>query len=389
MTLPITTKIESIGLYVPEKRMTTEEVLQGCLHRPRWDLERITGIHERHVASKGEYAIDLAVKAARNALALSRHTPEEIDFVVCTSISKYNRDEAVIYEPCTSTLICRELGLKGARNFDVINACAGMMTGISIADAYIRTGRARCALVVSGELNTPIFQAAQREIRHVVDGQFASLTIGDCGAAYVIDGSETKDVGFHRFDFVTGARHSGLCWSTPSWRTHGGILTTKAREFQIIGNANFPRYTKRIIAKTGWTLEDVERGIPHQISVRGIHKSRRAMDRFFGCDVGQDRYTCIADRYGNTSTTTHAVGFHEEILCGRVTDGMKVLLISGASGIVVAHATLTLDDLPSRYKAFIQSRQKVADASSASSLGVSESDSSASIHGAATETGKA
>jgi 3-oxoacyl-[acyl-carrier-protein] synthase III len=350
MSLPVTTKIESLGLYIPEKTLTTEEVMAGCAHRPRWDLERITGIHQRHVADEGEYAIDLALKAARRALSMSRHSADEIDCVICTSISKYNRHEAVIYEPATSALICRELGLKGTRNFDLINACAGMMTGIFTADAYIRSGKAKCALVVSGELNTPIFRAAQREIRLPIDGQFASLTIGDCGAAYIIDGSDTKDVGFHQFDFVTGARHSDLCWSTPSWRTHGGVLLTRAREFQIIGNDNFPRYSKRILAKTGWTLEDVDRGIPHQISVRGIHKSRKAMDRFFGCNVGDERYACVADRYGNTSTTTHAVGFHEEILAGRINDGMRILLIIGASGIVVGHATLTLDDFPSRYR---------------------------------------
>ena len=191
MSLPSTTKIESLGLYIPEKTLTTEEILRGCVHRPSWDLEKITGIHERHVAGEGELAVDLAVKAARNALALSKHTADEIDFVVCTSISKYNRHEAVFYEPATSAVICRELGLKGTRNFDIINACAGMLTGISTADAYIRSGRAKCALVVSGEFNTPIFQAAQREINSKLDPQFAQITMNTTVGNRVFPESQT------------------------------------------------------------------------------------------------------------------------------------------------------------------------------------------------------
>lgn len=360
MPLPITSKIESLGICLPERRVTTEEVLAACRHRPRWDLERITGIHERRVAAEGQYALDLGVAAARQAIALSRHAPQDIDLVLCTSISKYNRPETVVFEPASSALLCQALGLEKARNLDLVNACAGMISGLRVADAYIRTGRARCALVVSGEFNTPLGQTAQRQMRHSFDGQLAALTLGDCGAAYVLDGSDSPRIGFHCFDIASGVRHNHFCWSRPSPRGPGGMLITKARDFQRTGNANFPRYTKRILARTGWTLGDVDVGIPHQVSVRAIKNSKRALDRFFGCDVGLERFASISDRYGNTTTTSHALALHDQILAGRLNDGARLLFISGASGIVISHATYTMDDLPSRYRAFAGARDEAA-----------------------------
>lgn len=360
MSLPIQSKIESLGICLPERRVTTEEVLAACRHRPRWDLERITGIHERRVAPEGQFALDLGVAAARRALALSRHAPQDIDLVLCTSISKYNRPDTVAFEPASSALLCQALGLAGPRNFDLVNACAGMITGLRVADAYIRTGRARCALVVSGEFNTPLGQTAQRQMRHSFDMQLAALTLGDCGAAYILDGSDAPQVGFHCFDIASGARHNHFCWSKPSPRGPGGMLITKAREFQRTGNANFPRYTKRILARTGWTLSEVDVGIPHQVSVRAIKNSKRALDRFFGCDVGLDRFASISDRYGNTTTTSHALALHDQMLCERLNDGARLLFISGASGIVISHATYTMDDLPSRYRAFVRAQPSAA-----------------------------
>ena len=64
-------RIESLGVYLPPKVLTTEELMRRCVSRPRLDLEKVTGIHERRVA-EGEYAKDLAIKAAERALAMSR-----------------------------------------------------------------------------------------------------------------------------------------------------------------------------------------------------------------------------------------------------------------------------------------------------------------------------
>ncbi len=342
-------RIESLGVYLPEKVLTMEELLASCRHRPRLDLERITGIHERRVAV-GEHAVDLAVEAARRALAMSAYPAAELDAIVCTSISKHNADDEFALEPATAVLVRRAIGASRALVFDVVNACAGMITGIWILQGLIRSGAARTGMVVSGEHNMPIAWTATREVRHSLDRQLAALTLGDAGAALILDASPDDRHGFHHVDLVTGAKYDHFCYSRPSPRGRGGILVTRARGLQIKGNQHFPAYFRQALEATGWTLDDVHHVIPHQVSVRAIRKGTRALAAHLGRDV-PDVVRCTAERYGNTTTTSHFVVLHDLMLRGLVEPDQNVLLVSGASGIVIGHAALTLDELPARYRA--------------------------------------
>lgn len=341
-------KIESLGVYLPEKTLSMEEMLRSCRRRPRWDLERITGIRERRVAV-GEYAVDLAVKAARRALSMSRYTAADLDVVVCTSISKHHAPWEFTFEPATAVLVRRAIGAKRALVFDVVNACAGMLNGIWVVQGLIRAGVARSGMVVSGEQNMPLAETAARQIRHSFDGQIAALTLGDCGAAVIVDRSDDDRYGFHWLDLVTGAKHDNFCYSKPSPRGPGGMLITRARDFQKKGSEHFPFYLKQALDATGWTFDDVQHAIPHQVSVRAIHQGIKAVKRFMGCEV-PDIFPCCAERYANTTTTSHFLVLHDYILQNKMQPGDNILLISGASGIVITHATLTLDDLPTRYR---------------------------------------
>ena len=349
--MPLKIKIESLGLELPETVLTTEELLATCRRRPRLDLERITGITQRRVAVD-EYAADLAVGAARRALAMSRYAAEDLDAVVCTSISKHDRPDEFSFEPATAVTVRREIGAKKALVFDVVNACAGLLNGIWVLQGLIRSGAIRCGMVVSGEQNMPLARTAAREVRHSLDRQLAALTLGDCGAAVIVDASPDDAHGFHWLDLVTGARHDHFCYSKPSARGSGGILITKARGLQVEGNRNFPAYLKQALDGTGWDLNDVHHVIPHQVSTRAIRQGIRAVAKYMGCEL-PDVFLCHAETYGNTTTASHALALHDFILRGRIGNGQNVLLVSGASGIVISHATFTLDDLPDRYRAHV------------------------------------
>ena len=342
-------RIESLGAYLPEQVLTMEELLASCRRRPPWDLERITGIRERRVAV-GEFAVDLAVQAARRALALSRYRAADLDVVICASISKHHCQDEFHLEPATAVSVVRAIGAGAARAFDVVNACAGMLTGIYVLQGLIRAGEARCGMVVSGEHNLPVTRTAARELRHRFDGQMAALTLGDGGAAVILDAAPDAATGFHELDLVTGARHDHYCYSRPSRRGPGGILVTRPRGLQRKGNEHFPAYLKEALDRSGWTLDDLDHIIPHQVSVRAIENSARAVERFLGCPLPPVTRVS-ADVYANTSTTSHFLALHRFILDGTINTGDNLLLVSGASGIVISHATVTLDDLPDRYRA--------------------------------------
>ncbi len=341
-------RIESLGVHLPAKVVTTEELLRGCRRRPRLDLEKITGVRERR-AAEGEHALDLAVRAAARALELSRYRAADLDAVICTSISKHHRPDEFTLEPATAVLVRKALGARQALVFDVVNACAGMLNGLWVLRALIRTGAARAGLVVSGEENLPLAATAAREIRHSLDRQLAALTLGDAGAALIVDAAPEGEAGLRHLDLVTGARHDHYCRSLPSPRGRGGILLTKARGLQRKGAEHFPAYLKRALDATGWTLADLRHVIPHQVSVRAIRRGVRELGEYLGVEP-PDVFRCVAERYGNTTTTSHFVALHELMLRGEARRGDNVLLVSGASGIVIAHATLTLDDLPDRYR---------------------------------------
>ncbi len=350
-------KLESMGVYLPERVVSMEELVGRCKRRPRWDLERITGIKARRVA-EGEFAQDLAIKAARRALALSRYGAGDLDALICTSISKHNAQDRFTMEPSTAHLIAAALGAERAIGFDLVNACAGMLNGIYVLQGMIRSGAIRRGMVVSGEQNMPLAESAIREIRHSFDGQIAALTLGDAGAAVIVDAVDSVEpgdarTGFHWMELVTGAKHDHYCYSRPSSKGRGGILITKARGLQRKGSEHFPYYLKRAIDGTGWTFDDIQHAIPHQVSVRAITQGVRAVKRYLGCEL-PDCFRATAERYANTTTTSHFVALHELIMNGQLESGHNVLFISGASGIVISHATMTFDDLPRRYRAFVE-----------------------------------
>lgn len=342
-------RIESLGVYLPETVLTTEALMARCRRRPRLDLEGITGIRERRVAN-GEHALDLAVSAARRALETSRYRAADLDAVICTSISKHHRDEEYTFEPATAVLIRAAIGARNALVFDVVNACAGMLNGIAVLQALIRTGVVRAGMVVSGEQNLPLAESALREIRHSLDRQLAALTLGDAGAALILDAAVDQRHGIHQLDLVTGAKHDHYCRSLPSPGGRGGILLTKARGLQRKGAEHFPDYLMRTLDATGWSIGDVQHVIPHQVSVRAVRQGIKVLAQRFGRAM-PDIFLCCAEKFGNTTTTSHFVALHEFILRGRVNPDDNLLLVSGASGIVISHATLTLDDLPERYRA--------------------------------------
>ena len=124
---------------------------------------------------------------------------------------------------------------------------------------------------------------------------------------------------------------------------------TKPRGLQRKGNEHFPAYLKEILDRSGWTPADLDHIIPHQVSVKAIENGVKAVGRYLGAPLPPCTRVS-ADLYANTSTTSHFLALHRFILDGTIHAGDNLLLVSGASGIVISHATYTLDDLPDRYR---------------------------------------
>jgi len=193
----IATRISGIGAYVPERRVTNDDVLKllerhSSMYMQDGDFGKLMGKARRKLAKTGsgtrywcaenQYCTDIAREASIRALADARVSPEEIDLIIFTGMSK------AFVEPATAHVLRHELGAVRANVIDTQDACASFMKSIELADALIRSGSYRTVLVAAGERT---FDWADFTCKTVyeLDWKFSSLTIGDAAGALVLQAS--------------------------------------------------------------------------------------------------------------------------------------------------------------------------------------------------------
>jgi len=342
------TVIESLGVYLPQKAVTTAEVLAGCAQPVQFPLEEMTGIRTRRVVGEGEFAIDLAEKALRDCLAHSRHAPEDVDLLICASISRLDAPSAMTYEPSTAMTLRQRCGLAGALAFDVTNACAGMFTALYLVDQLIQLGAIRRGIVVSGEYITHLTATAQREIKSFLDPQLASLTLGDAGAAVLLEAAPCDDVGFHGLDLYTVAKFSPMCVAKPS-RGGGGTMATDTIQATAAGLEHMTIHSTNMMNRSHLPGEAYRHVIPHQTSRTSMNEGISEIARLFHKNVAELLIDNLPER-GNTASTSHFVALRDQILKGRIQSGDSAVFCISGSGMTVGTALYTFDDLPDRLR---------------------------------------
>ncbi|MFF7366816.1 3-oxoacyl-ACP synthase III family protein [Streptomyces tricolor] len=319
--------ITAVGACLPEFTVTSEQLQEHItaasgLSLPARTLERVTGISSRRAVTEGEYASTLAVRAARTALTRSGLAPFDVDLLVFASAT---RDMA---EPATAHIVQAELGSR-AHALDVTNACNSFVNGIDTARAMILAGRARRALVVTGE--TP-----SRAVRYTPSGPgqlrdgFAGYTFGDAGAAVVLEAVERG--GILDVDTETHSEHwpVGGIFGGGSRHPRGDEHTyfrgdgAELREvFEKVGTSVLDRMRQR----TGLAWDDFRHILVHQVTVPYL-------DRFVElAGVPRDRLVVTVPELGNMASATLGVQLD------RVHDGLhpgdRVLFVGLGGGVSI------------------------------------------------------
>jgi len=340
-------RFESLGLKVPGKRLSSEELMASTKHKTRIELERLTGIHERHIVSGGEDSLKLAIGAAQDCLEHSRHSAADIEMLISCSISKYTRHYQHRLEPPLSLYIKEEIGAPQALNFDVSNACAGMATGVFLLNNFIRRGEIKRGMVVSGEDISQLGVNAAKQVRTVLSKQLASLTLGDAGAAVMVEAAPEGAPGIDIAGFTTLAKHSRLCLAYPSMIGPGASMYTNSRGIQSAAIADAPYLIREALEQSGLEYGEIDYSIPHQTSARAIRKARKAFAERLG---DSPKETIInVEEFGNTSSTTHFVALYRNLKDGRFAKGDRIMLLALASGLEIGVIIFTMDDLVERY----------------------------------------
>jgi 3-oxoacyl-(acyl-carrier-protein) synthase III len=288
-------------------------------------LEARTGIRARRVAAEHEQCSDLAVRAAREALAQAELSPSDIDLLVFAAASQD------LIEPATAHIVQHKLGTN-CQVLDVKNACNSFLNGVQVADALIQTGAARRALVVTGEICS---RAVRWQVRDHDELKrfFPGWTMGDAGAAVVLaPSSDGRGIRLQRF--AARSAHWALA-TIPS----GGSMHPRGDEYAYLHGdgpalknafvAHGPAILHGMLHDAGLGFDDFDHIFVHQVGV-GYHAEMLAAT---GIPAHKVRGT-VAE-LGNLAAATLPVAHALAVADGTVRAGDRVLWLGMASGISV------------------------------------------------------
>jgi len=332
--------ITGTSRHIPDDVWTSEMVearvdeRSGDWRIPKGVIRLATGVVERRYAPDGVYSSDLAAWAAERALAAAGMGARDVDLLIFASAS---HDVA---EPATANLVQAALGCDRAAVMDVKNACNSFLNGLDIAQAFIETGRATRVVVAVGERLVP-------NIKWDIAGsddlpiRLAALTLGDAGAACVVEASADPSRGILRGAFESDGRQWSLSTVLAGGSRYGAapersFFECQSTKLQQLAVARIPQLVTDVLLKLDWALEDVALVVPHQVSTSVIERLASLM----GYPV--ERCMITIDRFGNTAAASIPVALDLAIEEARVAAGDKVLLVGGAAGFSAAVIPLVL-----------------------------------------------
>jgi 3-oxoacyl-[acyl-carrier-protein] synthase-3 len=302
----IRSRIVGTGSALPPRIVTNEELAARVDTSDEWIVSR-TGIRQRHIADPEQTSSDLGAEASRAALAAAGIDADDLDLIlVATSTPDY-------VFPSTACLMQAKLGTSGQIAFDVQAVCSGFVYGLATADAFIRAGQARRALVVGAEVFSRILDWNDRA---------TCVLFGDGAGAVVLQADERP--GILASSLHADGRFSGIL-SVPGNLCGGKVVGSPF--LQMDGQAVF-KFAVRVldeaaretVAKCGLTLADVDWLIPHQANVRILEATAKRLG------VPAEKLVVTVDRHGNTSAASVPLALDLAIRDGRIKPGQHVML---------------------------------------------------------------
>ncbi len=324
--------IESIGVKLPVKKVTSLSITENMKVVPPIKLELISGIKERNFCSGTEDAITLAVDAALDCLKYSSLVASDIEMIIYCGISKLDSELTYYYEPAISLLVKQSIGSEGALSFDVSNACAGMITGVHIANTYIESGIVSNCMVVSGEYISSTSKNAVLNMLTPTSLELASLTVGDAGTAIILE-STTSETGFEVLDIKTLGQYSKLCTAKLSKKYPGAQMFTQMQKLHSISIDEAPQYVDKCLTEKGLKYSDIDVVIPHQTAKRAILSGTLKFREYFGYSPKEIVYNL--EHNGNTASTTHFLALYGLLKEKKLKSDDRILLLALASGLVL------------------------------------------------------
>ncbi|MGD0774597.1 MAG: beta-ketoacyl-ACP synthase III [Candidatus Solibacter sp.] len=318
-------KISALGCYTPPRVLTNHDLEKLVETNDQWIMER-TGIRERHIAPPEMATSDMAIEAARCALAQRGVDATELDaIIVCTVTPDY-------MFPSTACLVQNGIGAKGAWGFDLIAACSGYLYGLTVGAHLVAAGTHKKVLVIGSDTMSRIIDYTDRA---------TCVLFGDGAGAMLIEplGEEDGDAGFIDFlgevdgsggDFLkmpAGGSRMPASHETVDRRLH--YVHQEGGQVFKYASRKMHEACRDLLERNHLKVEDVGIMIPHQANIRII---KAAGDRL---GIAPERVMINIDRYGNTTAGTVPLATRDAISEGRLKKGDIVLFAAVGAGYTV------------------------------------------------------
>jgi len=320
-------RITGTGSYLPPRRLSNAEMVarlaqDGIETSDEWIVER-SGISARHFADEGVFSSDLAVHACQEALQAAGRSASEVDLIIVAT----STPDMVF--PSTACILQGKPGAIGGAAFDVQAVCSGFVYALTVADAMIKTGSARCALVVGAEIFSRILDFKDRG---------TCVLFGDGAGAVVLEASDTP--GILSTDVHADGRHVDmLC--VPG-HVQGGAVSGVPL-LKMAGQAVFKLAVgvledaaRAVLSKAGKTEADIDWLVPHQANIRIIQSTAKKLK------LPMEKVILTVGQHGNTSAASIPLALDVGVRSGRVQKGQTLLLEGVGGGFTWGAVLLTL-----------------------------------------------
>jgi 3-oxoacyl-[acyl-carrier-protein] synthase III len=326
------TEFLATGFHVPARVVTNDDLAAMMDTSDEWILQR-SGIKTRHWVSDGDTGVSLAREASLRALAKAGLTPADLDCIIyCTCTPDH-------FEPGNGVFLQRELGLADIPAVDVRNQCSGFIYGLSIADAWIRTGQYRRILLVGAEVHS-------RGLDKTTRGRDTAVLFGDGAGAAVLGPTEEDGRGVLSTHIFADGRYAEKLWVDGPGLAHDPYVSVEmlerglhravmeGRDVFKFASVKMPESVAIALEANGFTAADVKLLVPHQANLRIIEMVQKATG------LRDDQVYVNIQRYGNTTAASIPIALDEALSAGRLRRGDLLVLTAFGSGFTWGSAAI-------------------------------------------------
>jgi 3-oxoacyl-[acyl-carrier-protein] synthase-3 len=303
-------RIAGTGSYLPEKILTNADLERMLDTTDEWIVTR-TGIRERHIAAEGEFTSDLSLEAARRAIQAAGIAADDIDLIIVATTTP---DRTF---PSTACLMQDKLGVSNCPAFDIQAVCSGFIYAMAIADNFIKTGAAKCALVVGAETMSRITDWTDRS---------NSILWGDGAGAVILTAS--KEPGIMSCHLHADGSYANLLYvpSGVSSQNGGDTIVMEGNSVFRVAVNTLDAIVDETLTANGLEKTDIDWLVPHQANIRIIQATAKKLG------MSMERVVVTIDTHGNTSAASIPLALDTAVRDGRIKRGETILMEAFGGG---------------------------------------------------------